>query len=462
MVGQVARDEDKPVYKNMNSGRAVRVVLGAALFALLCAPLAAAPKIRHWQTGNGAGVYFVELHQLPMIDVRITFDAGSARDPRGKEGLALLTNNLLDEGAGGESADAISYGFERLGAQYSADVDHDTASVSLRSLSDAAEMEPALDNLRRVLGSPDFPKEALERQRNRLLVAIRAKQQNPGALASDAFQAAIYGDHPYATPTDGTKESVQGLGRSDVENFYKRYYTVANATIAIVGDVDRDKAAAIAESLAAALNKGAAPPPLPKVAALKKARTVHVDHPSAQTHVLIGQPGTRRGDPDHFNLYVGNHILGGSGLVSLLFKEVREKRGLSYSAYSYFSPRSRAGPFVAGASTRNSEADETVKVMKQTIDDFIKNGPTAKQLKDAKKNITGGFPLKIDSNSDIIAYISMIGFYGLPLDYLDTFTDKVKAVTVNDIRSAFQRHLDPDHFVTVEVGPAASGSDQKK
>jgi len=323
-------------------------------------------------------------------------------------------------------------------------------------------MEPALDNLRRVLGSPDFPQEALERQRNRLLVAIRSKQQDPGALAGDAFRAAIYGDHPYATPTEGTRESVQGLTRADVENFYKHYYTVGNATIAIVGDVDRAKAAAIAESLAAVLNKGAAPPALPKVTALKKAQNIHVDHPSAQTHVLMGQPGTWRGDPDYLPLYVGNNILGGSGLVSLLFKEVREKRGLSYSAYSYFAPRSRAGPFVAGASTRNSEADETVKVMKQTLADFIKSGPTAKQLEDAKKNITGGFPLKIDSNSDIIGYISMIGFYGLPLDYLDTFTDKVKAVTAKDIRSAFQRRLDLDHFVTVEVGPAAPGSDQKK
>lgn len=446
----------------MNPGRAVRLVLGAALFALICAPLAAAPKIRHWQTGNGAGVYYVELHQLPMVDVQITFDAGSARDPRGKEGLALLTNNLLDEGAGGKSADAISYGFERLGAQYGADVDNDTASVSLRTLSDAAEMEPALDNLRRVLGSPDFPQESLNRQRNRLLVAIRSKQQNPGALASDAFQAAIYGDHPYATPAEGTRDSVQGLSRADVEKFYRQYYTVGNATIAIVGDVDRAKAAAIADSLAAVLNKGAAPPALPEVAVPGKAQNIHIDHPSAQTHVLMGQPGTWRGDPDYFPLYVGNNILGGSGLVSLLFKQVREKRGLSYSAYSYFAPRSRAGPFVAGASTRNSEADETVRVMKQTIAGFVKSGPTAKQLEDAKKNITGGFPLKIDSNSDILAYISMIGFYGLPLDYLDTFTDKVKAVTASDIRSAFQRRLDLDHFVTVEVGPAASGSDQEK
>jgi zinc protease len=429
-----------------------------ALFLLALAPLAAAvPKIQHWQTTGGAGVYFVELRQLPIVDVKVTFGAGSARDPKGQEGLSLLTNSLLDEGAGGKDANAIAYEFERLGAQYNADAGKDRASVSLRSLSEPSKLKPALANLRLVLGSPDFKKEALDRQRNRLLVAIRRKQQSPGALANDALQAAIYGDHPYAHPGEGTTASVKGLERKEVRSFYRHYYTRGNATIAIVGDVDRERAEAIASSLAGALNQGTAPPPLPAVPPLAKAKEVDIAHPSAQTHVLMGQPGTYRGDPDYFPLYVGNHILGGSGLVSLLFKQVREKRGLSYNVYSYFYPRRRTGPFVAGAATRSKETGETVKVMKRTIDDFIRNGPTPEQLQQAKKNITGGFPLKIDSNSDIVGYISMIGFYGLPLNYLDTFTSKVEAVTVKDIRSAFQRHLDVDRFVTVQVGPPASG-----
>lgn len=429
-----------------------------ALCLLAVAPLVAAvPKIQHWQTAGGAGVYFVELRQLPIINVRVTFDAGSARDPKGEEGLALLTNSLLDEGAGGKDANTIAYEFERLGAQYNADTGVDMATVSLRSLSEASKLKPALANLRLVLGSPDFKKEALDRQRNRLLVAIRRKQQSPGALANDALQAAIYGNHPYAHPSEGTQASVKGLDRKEVRDFYRRYYTQGNATIAIVGDVDREQAAAIASSLAGVLIKGAAPPPLPVVPPLAKAKEIDIPYTSAQTHVLMGQPGTYRGDPDHFPLYVGNHILGGSGLVSLLFKQVREKRGLSYNVYSYFAPRRRAGPFVASAATRSKETGETLKVMRRTIDDFIQHGPTPEQLKEAKKNITGGFPLKIDSNSDIVAYISMIGYYGLPLDYLNTFTRKVEAVTVEDIRRAFQRHLDVNRFVTVQVGPPASG-----
>ena len=176
---------------------------------------------------------------------------------------------------------------------------------------------------------------------------------------------------------------------------------------------------------------------------------------------MLGQPGDYRGDPDYFTLYVGNHILGGGGFESRLTKEVRVKRGLSYYAYSYFIPWRRPGPFMAAAATRSREANESVAVMKQTITDYIKNGPTKEELKAAKDNIIGGFPLKIDSNSDILGYVSMIGFYGLPLDYMDTFTRNVAAVTVKDIRTTFRRRLDVNHFVTVLVGQPASGEAQK-
>jgi zinc protease len=422
---------------------------------------AAAPKIQHWQSSGGASVFFVPLRNLPIVDVEITFDAGSARDPKGKAGLALLTNSLLDEGAAGMDANAISFGFEKLGAQYGSDVDNDRASVSLRSLSDPKLLQPALANLQRVIGSPDFSDAALQRQRNRLLVAIQAKQQSPGALANDALRSAIYGDHPYATPTEGTGKSVKGLSRKAVRDFYQRYYTDGNASIAIVGDVDRDQAVAIAESLARVLNKGTAPPPLPPVLPLTSARDIHIPFDSTQTNIMMGQPGDYRGDPDYFTLYVGNHILGGGGFESRLTKEVRVKRGLSYYAYSYFIPWRRSGPFLAAAATRSREAEESVAVMKQTINDYIRNGPTKKELKAAKDNIIGGFPLKIDSNSDILGYVSMIGFYGLPLDYLDTFTRNVEAVTVKDIRSTFRRRLDVQHFVTVQVGQPASGEAQK-
>ena len=166
----------------------------------------------------------------------------------------------------------------------------------------------------------------------------------------------------------------------------------------------------------------------------------------------MGQPGMQRGDPDYFVLYVGNHILGGSGLVSQLSEEVREKRGLSYSVYSYFSPMRRNGPFLVGAQTQNSKVQQAIDVMRATLRNYIDQGPTQDELDAAKQNITGGFPLRISSNSRIVEYLAMMGFYRLPLDYLDRFVERVNAVTREQIHEAFQRRLNLDRFVTVVVG----------
>jgi zinc protease len=171
----------------------------------------------------------------------------------------------------------------------------------------------------------------------------------------------------------------------------------------------------------------------------------------------MGGPGMSRRDPDYFSLYVGNHILGGGGLVSRLNEEIREKRGLSYSVYSYFSPMRRKGPYVLGLQTRNDQVGQALEIARETVKRFIKEGPTAEELEAAKKNITGGFPLRIDSNAEIVEYIAMIGFYGLPLDYLDTFSANVEAVTREQIRDAFRRRVVPDRMVTVVVGGNETG-----
>ena len=195
--------------------------------------------------------------------------------------------------------------------------------------------------------------------------------------------------------------------------------------------------------------------PKPQVTSLTESQEVIIEHPSSQTHILMGQAGTSRDDKDYFTLYVGNHIFGGSGLVSLLSNEIREKRGLSYSAYSYFRPMHEKGPYQLGLQTRNDQAQEALKVMKDTLAAFIITGPTEEQLKAAKQNITGGFALRLDSNSKIAGYLAMIGFYGLPLDYLDTFKAKVNNVTTAQIKDAFSRRVHPETMVTVLVGGKA-------
>ena len=171
---------------------------------------------------------------------------------------------------------------------------------------------------------------------------------------------------------------------------------------------------------------------------------------------MIGEVGMARNDPDYYPLYLGNFILGGSGLISRLAQEVREKRGLSYSVSSYFSPLREPGPFLLGLQTKNSQRREALKVVRQVLSEFTEKGPSAEELAAAKKNVTGGFPLRIDSNRKIVDYLTVIGFYGLPLTYINDFIPRIEAVSAEQIRDAFRRRVHPEHMLTVIVGGAGS------
>jgi len=223
-----------------------------------------------------------------------------------------------------------------------------------------------------------------------------------------------------------------------------------NALVVIVGDLDRPAAETLAERLVGRLPAGEKAPALAAPVALSG--TVRKAYPSTQTHILVGQLGMRRGDPDYFPLYVGNHILGGGGFSSRILKVIRDEHGLAYSAYSYFVPMRVEGPFIMGLQTKNASREQALELLDETLRRFITEGPTAKELNHARKNITGGFPLRIDSNSDIAGYVAMIGFYDLPLDYLQQFNARIEAVTAEQIRDAFRRRIDPDRLVTVMVG----------
>ncbi|MCK5663446.1 MAG: insulinase family protein [Thiotrichaceae bacterium] len=421
------------------------------LILVFSSPIFAIPTIQHWQTDNGAEVYFVPAPDLPMVNIEVVFDAGSARDGN-KPGLAKLTNSLFTEGAGGQSADKIAEHFDNLGAEIGNSVNSDMAILSLRSLTETELLQPALEMLALLLLKPDFEETSFKRVQQQMLVSLQYQQQSPSAITKQAFYRAIYGTHPYATLAGGNPESVAALTRDDIKAFHARYYVAKNAMVTIVGALTRKSAETVAQRLVAQLPSGKTAPALPPVASLCKTKRIHIDHPSTQNHVLIGQPGIARGDPDHFTLYVGNYILGGSGLVSQLAEEVREKRGLAYSIYSYFAPRRVAGPFISGLETRNDQTAEALQVVQDTFQKFLNTKLSEETLKKAKQGITGMFPLRIKSNKNIIGYLSVIGFYRLPIDYLQKFNDNVEAVTVEMIQEAFQRRLHLDKLVIVTVG----------
>ncbi len=423
----------------------------AVSLLLTTAMVSASPDIQRWQTDNGTRVLYVEAEELPMIDLRLVFDAGAARDGD-LPGTALMTISMLEEGAAGMSADDIASGFADVGARFSTDSKRDMAVVSLRTLTDPVAQKPAVDLLTKLISEPDFPEEAFSRLKNQLKTRLQSEKQSPGSVAQRAFYKNLYGDHPYANMPTGTDASVDEIDTKILKDFYEQYFVAENATLVIVGDVDKKQAQQLANQVTGNLPAGNKAQTLPEVPPLKTAQEKVIDHPSTQTHLLVGQPGMTRHDPDYFPLYVGNHILGGSGLVSIINDEIREKRGLSYSAYSTFVPMQKKGPFLMSLQTRNEQAGEALSVLKQTLSEFIENGPSKTQLGDAKKNITGGFALRIDSNQDIADYLAMMGFYELPLDYLQTFKDKVNAVTVDEIKDAFERRINENSLLTVRVG----------
>jgi zinc protease len=411
----------------------------------------AMPAIQYWVTANGARVYFVPAPELPMVDINITFAAGSARDA-GHPGLASLTSTLLDKGAAGLSADEIAVRAESLGAQLSTGSARDMAWLSLRSLSDSAHLQPGIDLLRDVAGSPDFTQADFERERDRMLVALRHSEQSPATVAEYTFFKTVYGAHPYGSRPEGTEASLEALSLKQIREFYKQYYVAANAVVGIVGDIDRSSAEALAERVVGKLQAGERAAPIPPVEPLRESVEQRIFHPSTQTHVQMGAPGMRRGDPDYFPLYVGNHVLGGGGLVSRLNEAVREQRGLSYSVNSYFTPMEQDGPYLFSLQTRNDQVDEALAVMRETLQGYLESGPTQDELTASVNNITGGFPLLIENNSKILGYIVMIGFYGLPLDYLETFNDNVSAVTREQIMDAYRRRVHPADMATIIVG----------
>ncbi len=411
----------------------------------------AAPKIQHWVTDNGVRVYFFPAPELPMMDLRVVFDAGATKDGK-KLGLALLTNGMLAEGAGGFDTTVIAEQFDSVGASFSNSSHRDMSVVSLRSLTERKLLDTALGMFKTVLNEPDFPEAAFERERKRLLIGLESEKQSPKVIAKLAFFKAIYGDHVYANKTNGTVDTVSALTVSDLKAFYKKYFVAKNAIVALVGDVSRAQAEAIVKQVTGDLSAGNAAPAIAKVKPLTAAKNVRIQFPSMQSHILVGQPGMKRGDPDYFPLYVGNHTLGGSGLVSILAEEIREKRGLAYSSYSYFSPMRENGPFIMGLQTKNASVEEALTVLKVTLTKYVNEGPTEKEFEATKMNLTGGFALKISSNRKIVENLASIGFYGLPLDYLDQYIENVEAVTLDQVKDAFKRRLDVSKLVTVVVG----------
>lgn len=408
--------------------------------------------IQHWQTKDGAKVYFVENHMIPMMDLEITFNAGDVYATKDKGGLAEVTRYLMKKGAGDLDEYAIVNQMAEVGAIISGSTGSDSASFSLRTTTDASRKAKSLAILNKILHQPSFPMKVLEASKIRYEQNLEENNTLPAYIAASEYRKAVFGKSPYGVDGMLSVKTLNNMTRADIMHFYQQYYVPQNAVIALVGDLSLSEAKAIAEKLSSGLPKGNAPALNLNLKTDVKAIEKHVKHPSTQAHIMMGMPSIAMYHPDRLALLVGNYILGGGGFESRLTRELRQKRGMVYGVSSKFVTYKHAGHFMVSFKTKKEQADEAKTLVKKVISDFIQQGVTAQELADAKANITGQFPFETDSNSKILDYLSLIGFYDLPLTYLDDYNANVEAITASAIKTAFEKHLDIEKFVMIVVG----------
>jgi zinc protease len=413
-------------------------------------PAGAMTAIEHWQQPNGAQIYLVRSPSIPMLDVRIDVDAGARREPQEQVGLVSGMAGMFNKGvlARGDAPaldeNAVSQAWADLGASFGASVGADRLSFSLRTLTEPELLNQAVALAARQLGEPQ-----------RYVANLRESYTRPASVASRAFSTGVYGGHPYGR--DMTEQTLARVNVEQMRLFYAAYVSPCRTRVSLVGAIDRAQADALVRQLLARLPDVPCSRLVPltavaEVPPLAQASEQRIPFKSTQASLLMGQPGFKRDDPDFFALTVGNYILGGGGFVSRLTTEVREKRGLTYGVSSYFSPGLHAGAFTVGLQTRADQVDQALGVVRQVLREFVSEGPSEAELRAAKDNLMGGFPLRLDSNAKLLENVANIAWFGLPLDYLQTWTGQIDRISAADIKAAFQRKLQPERMLTVVVG----------
>ena len=420
---------------------------------IFSAPVFASPhfQIEHWQTKNGAQVFYVYRPQLPILDVQIAFAAGSSRDGNKNSGLASLTTQMLNDGAGTLTEDQLASQLDALGANYSVQTDQDMSVLQLRTLTDANILNPAIHLFSMMASQPTFPETAFLREQKQAIATVQSREQDPQYLGSELFMRTLYGASPYADPVYGTINTLQTLTLSQVKDFYHQYFVSQNATIAIVGNVTETQAKAIAEELTIKLATGnkAANLSAPQV---NPATAVSFKFPAQQTTVYLGELGVERGNKNYFPLLLANFCLGGD-MTSRLFNIVREQHGYTYNISSIFVPLQVPGPFYIFFQSQQKNVNQAIQLTKTILQNYIATGPTQNELDAAKQDLIGSFPLRIANNADITQYLLVIGFYHLPLNYLDTFQEKMSKVSLSDVQKALKEQLSMNKLIQVTLGP---------
>lgn len=418
------------------------------------------PKIIHFTTDSGTPVALVQARNLPIVDVSIYFNAGSARDEvikKGGYGIASMTASMLDQGTTSKSEDEIAETSEQLGIALSANAYKDMFIVSLRSLSDDAHLSQAIGLMRDIISHPTFPAANVERTKAQYLISLQQAEENPDSIAGKAFAQALYGDHPYAHPAQGSKDSIGKITASDLHAFRQQFLVAHNANIAITGDISVEQAHALANQLTRQLPLGTAAPKLPDAKPLTTAKTLHIPFNSSQTTVIMGQLGQKRASDAtslqrQTNFAIADEIVGGGNFQARLMEEIRKKRGLTYGIYSGTTPMLSQGSYTISFSTRNEKTQEAIDVTKQVISEAVNKGFTANELALTKDSLINSFPTSFVSNAAMNATLGMMGFYRLPDTYLTDYVNRVQNADLNTVNQSYNSVIQPNKFLIVTVG----------
>ena len=418
------------------------------------------PDIVHFKTKAGVPVSFVRAATLPIVDIDLRFNAGSARDGASRPdgfGIASMTATLLTQGTRNLDEERFTRAAEMLGIGLSSSAHKDMFIVSLRSLSDDEHLVPAIDLMTQMLTQPTFDKDTLARNKARLLVGLQQQKQDPGSLASLAFNKALYGNHPYAHPSSGTLESVPNIEQQDLVNFQKRYLVASNASLAMTGNLTVAHAKQLAETITAQLPVGTAAPPLPEPKPLSTPQHIHIPFASSQTTVLMGQLGNKRAtDPvaqqQQTNFAVGNEVMAGGSFNARLMTEIRQNRGYTYGISGSMSPMLARGPYQIGFSTRNDKARKAIEASLAVVNDTLDKGITASEMRLTTDNLKNSFPMSFASNASINGLLGMMNFYQLPDSYLSDYVTRIDSVKLSEVNKTLRDTLQPKDFLIVTVG----------
>ena len=432
-------------------------LLYTVLLLFVCAGSThAAPLATRTVLDNGAILLVAERPSLPMVVINILFKSGAAADPAGKEGVANLTAELLTRGTTHHSAQALAEELDFLGASLGVDADLETTSVTLTTLT--KNLSASLTLLAEVLTSPIFPIAELEKKRIEIAGGLQSREEDPGWVAQRAFLEKLYPQHPYGRLVEGQVTTLAGLKREDVIAYHQTHYRPNNAIIAIAGDITQENFENLLRTHFATWQRADIPTIIWPEEQQPIATQITIDKKVAQANVILGHIGIARPNPDYYAVQVMNYILGGGGFGSRLMDKIREELGFVYSISSSFSARKHAGPFTVVLQTKNASTTQAVEESRKLISQFVEEGPTEKELAEAKDYLVNSFPLRLVSNRDVAALLPVLEFYDLGLDYPDRYPTLIGQITREQVQTAAKTYIHPDRFLQVIVADLAQAN----